>query len=117
VITATRTYPYAADHRGAARHAGNPAEPRYGLDIAQEAGLETGTVHPIRARIENAGWIEKFWEDDAQAEAKGRPRRRYYQFTPGGAETSRLAIAAATQTSAATGALRPQPGRLGGQPA
>jgi DNA-binding PadR family transcriptional regulator len=82
--------------------------PRYGLDIAREAGLATGTVHPILARLEQAGWVEKFWEEPV--EDAGRPRRRYYRFTAGGAEQARIALAAATQPTTAAASLRPQLG-------
>lgn len=85
-----------------------PSTPRYGLEIAREAGLATGTLHPILARLEQAGWVEKFWEEPA--EDAGRPRRRYYRFTPGGAEQARLALAVTTQSAAAQSPLRPQLG-------
>jgi DNA-binding PadR family transcriptional regulator len=87
-----------------------PAVPRYGLDIARAAGLKTGTLHPILARLQQAGWVDSFWEAPAQHEDSGRPRRRYYRFTAGGAETARRAIAAIPQTSTAPARLRPQPG-------
>jgi PadR family transcriptional regulator, regulatory protein PadR len=90
----------------------DPAIPRYGLDIAREAQLKTGTVHPILDRLQRAGWIASFWESDEDQADTGRPRRRFYRFTAGGAELARNAIAEATQASGspAVGRLRPQPG-------
>jgi PadR family transcriptional regulator, regulatory protein PadR len=70
-----------------------PAEPRYGLDIARETGLKTGTLHPILARLRQAGWIDSFWEAPEDHEDQGRPRRRYYRFTTDGAEIARKALA------------------------
>jgi PadR family transcriptional regulator, regulatory protein PadR len=67
----------------------DPATPRYGLDIARETGLKTGTLHPILARLQQAGWITSFWEDPADHEDQGRPRRRYYRFTGDGADVVR----------------------------
>jgi DNA-binding MarR family transcriptional regulator len=93
-----------------------PATPRWGRDIAKETGLKSGTLHPILARLEQAGWVESFWEDPAEHEDAGRPRRRYYRFATDGAETARLAIAAADATARAAvptsgpDRLRPQPG-------
>jgi PadR family transcriptional regulator PadR len=92
-----------------------PATPRYGLEIARETGLKTGTLHPILARLQQAGWVDSFWEEPAEHEDQGRPRRRYYRFTGDGAERARLAIAAATTPADTTGparrpGLRPQPG-------
>jgi DNA-binding PadR family transcriptional regulator len=86
-----------------------PSTPRYGLEIARETGLKTGTLHPILARLKQAGWIDSFWEQPANHEDQGRPRRRYYQFVGQGAATAHRAIAAATPTAAAQPGLRPRP--------
>ena len=70
-----------------------PAKSRYGRDIGRETGLATGTLHPILARLERSGLIESHWEDPAEHESAGRPRRRYYRIAPGGAERVRHALA------------------------
>jgi DNA-binding PadR family transcriptional regulator len=64
----------------------------YGLEMARAAGLPTGTVHPILARLEGQGWVTSRWEDVDPAEA-GRPARRYYRLTDEGrrAAPARLA--------------------------
>ena len=87
-----------------------PSTPHYGLDIARQAGLKTGTVHPILTRLQQAGWIDASWEAPTDHEDTGRPRRRYYRFTSDGAETARQAVAEATSTASHPGRLRPQPG-------
>jgi PadR family transcriptional regulator PadR len=89
-----------------------PATPRYGLDIARQVGLKTGTVHPILTRLQQAGWIDAFWEDSADHEdaSRSRPRRRYYRFTSDGAEAARHAIAETTSIASRPGRLHPQPG-------
>lgn len=89
----------------------DPTTPRYGLDIARQTGLKTGTLHPILDRLRQAGLIESFWEDPADHEDQGRPRRRYYRFTGHGATFAYQAVAradAATNRSLPT--LHPQPG-------
>ncbi|WP_394617139.1 PadR family transcriptional regulator [Lentzea sp. JNUCC 0626] len=90
----------------------DPTTPRYGLDIARETNLKTGTLHPILNRLQQAGLIESFWEDPADHEDQGRPRRRYYRFTGSGATLAYQAVArhdaAAASTSSAS--LRPHPG-------
>jgi DNA-binding PadR family transcriptional regulator len=86
----------------------NPTHEKYGLQICSEAGLPTGTIHPILARLENEhGWLTSRWEDVKPEEA-GRPRRRYYQLTEDGAERARIALAQAS-TSLTTLGLRPRP--------
>ena len=86
----------------------DPTREKYGLQICSEAGLPSGTIHPILARFENLGWLESTWEDDATARADGRPARRYYHLTEDGAERARIALAQATTSISALG-LRPQP--------
>jgi PadR family transcriptional regulator PadR len=73
-----------------------PLEPRYGLDIAKEAGLKGGTLYPALARLERAGWLTSFQEDIDEA-AEGRRRRRYYRLTAEGADKSRRALEAESQ--------------------
>ncbi|WP_410582510.1 PadR family transcriptional regulator [Amycolatopsis sp. lyj-108] len=60
---------------------GDPDREMYGLEICAEAGLASGTIHPILARLEKVGWLQSRWEDVDPAEA-GRPRRRYYRLDP-----------------------------------
>src|SRR6267154_1323661 len=56
-----------------------PTKQQYGLELCARAGLQSGTLYPILARLEQAGWIESAWEDPEVHLAEGRPRRRYYQ--------------------------------------
>lgn len=72
-----------------------PTREMYGLEICQAAGLPSGTIHPILARLERIGILESHWEDTAGHEGAGRPRRRYYRFASNGAERARVALAAA----------------------
>jgi PadR family transcriptional regulator, regulatory protein PadR len=71
----------------------DPGEARYGLEIAGEAGLPSGTIYPTLARLERAGWVESHWES-IDADAIGRPRRRYYELTAEGACRGREALRA-----------------------
>ena len=85
-----------------------PAAELYGLEIGSVAGLRSGTVHPILARLESYGWVSSRWED-VDASAEGRPPRRYYRLTANGAAAARAALARAYRPAAVRG-LRPQPG-------
>jgi PadR family transcriptional regulator, regulatory protein PadR len=75
-----------------------PTHEAYGAEISRAAGLPSGTITPIVARLENAGILTHRVEDVDPAQA-GRPRRKYYSFTPDGAERARDALA---RTTAAT---------------
>lgn len=67
-----------------------PDEELYGLKIAENAGRKTGSVYPILARLEEAGWVKSFWERDERDE-RG-PRRRFYRLTPGGLDAARALL-------------------------
>src|ERR1700730_5492629 len=85
-----------------------PAQEMYGLQICEQAGLPSGTIHPIRARLEREhGWRTSRWEDITPRD-EGRPRRRYYKLTEDGAERARIALAQAATSVTALG-LRPRP--------
>jgi PadR family transcriptional regulator, regulatory protein PadR len=83
-----------------------PSEERYGLEIGTAAGLPSGTVHPILARLEGVGWLISRWEE-IDPRAEGRPARRYYRLTPDGLELARSALARTYRASARPGWLRP----------
>jgi DNA-binding PadR family transcriptional regulator len=73
-----------------------PTHEMYGVQIGEGAGLPSGTVHPILARLERLGWLASRWEDVNPAVA-GRPARRYYRLTEHGTEAARQALARAYQ--------------------
>src|SRR5579859_3768878 len=85
-----------------------PGQEMYGLQICTAAGLPSGTIHPILARLEGVGWLESRWEQ-ADPHAQGRPRRRYYRLTGAGAEAARGALARARTLVSGIPALRPWP--------
>jgi PadR family transcriptional regulator PadR len=79
---------------------------QYGAEIGAAAGLPSGTVHPILARLERLGWVASQWED-IDPSTEGRPARRYYRLTASGAEQARLALARAYRPR--TARLSPRP--------
>jgi PadR family transcriptional regulator PadR len=87
----------------------DPSRELYGIEICQAAGLPSGTVHPILARLEALGWLESRWEE-IDPRAEGRPPRRYYRVTGNGAISARTALARAHRPPAARARLRPAEG-------
>lgn len=67
-----------------------PDEELYGLKIAQNAGRKAGSVYPILARLEEAGWVQSSWEREERDE-RG-PRRRFYRLDPGGLAAARALL-------------------------
>jgi PadR family transcriptional regulator PadR len=66
----------------------DPLGEHYGLEIANQAGLKSGTIYPILARLEGYGWVSSDWEDIDPVVAGRRPRR-YYKLSTDGAERAR----------------------------
>jgi len=64
---------------------------RYGFELSKITGLKSGTLYPILARLEAAGWLSSGWENPD--DSTGRPRRRYYRLTGVGAEAARRHLA------------------------
>ena len=70
----------------------DPDAELYGLELARAAGLPTGTVHPILARLEGLDWVSSRWEQ-VDASEVGRPARRYYRLTSAGRRESATRLA------------------------
>jgi PadR family transcriptional regulator PadR len=69
-----------------------PKESFAGADIWRRTGILAGTLYPILARFEAAGWLDSDWEQLSASEA-GRPRRRLYALTPKGYNKANEALA------------------------
>jgi len=65
------------------------ADPIWGLQIVRHTSRATGTIYPILARLEDAGWIESEWEN---VHDHGGPKRRYYRLTVDGDVAARQLI-------------------------
>lgn len=61
-----------------------------GAEIGRATELASGTLYPILARLEQAGWFKSRWESE-QPQALGRPRRRLYRITAVGVRNARAA--------------------------
>ena len=64
---------------------------RYGFDIADRTGLQTGTVYPALRRLDDLGFVRSTWESEKIARREQRPARRYYEISRTG--TAALEIA------------------------
>lgn len=69
-----------------------PAADHSGAAISKATGVGAGTLYPLLARLEEAGWLESEWESIDPSEA-GRPRRRFYRLTGIGQTRARAEFA------------------------
>jgi PadR family transcriptional regulator PadR len=74
-----------------------PTDEHYGLDICRVTKLKGGTVYPILARLESAGWVTSTWES-IDPKVEGRHPRRNYRLTSSGWELARQALEDAQRT-------------------
>ena len=62
--------------------AADPAEWRYGYDLATEVHLKSGSLYPILVRLADRGLLETSWE----AGLDSRPPRHLYRLSRAGRE-------------------------------
>ena len=51
-----------------------------GADIRRGTKLQSGTLYPILARLEGAGWLESRWETESSKKL-GRGRKHFRRMT------------------------------------
>jgi PadR family transcriptional regulator, regulatory protein PadR len=55
----------------------DPQQARYGFELMRRTGQPSGTLYPILAKLEHAGWLIG-GREDIDPHAAGRPPRRNY---------------------------------------
>lgn len=96
----------------------NPTAHWYGYELMKAAGVQSGTLYPMLARLADRGMVVSEWETGEERPG-GRPPRKFYRLTGVGISTARVELAecAATRRTATparpgrtAGALRPSHG-------
>ncbi|MGP0024033.1 MAG: PadR family transcriptional regulator [Streptosporangiaceae bacterium] len=62
--------------------AADPAQWRYGYDLATEVHLKSGSLYPILVRLADRGLLETSWKPGVGS----RPPRHLYRLSPAGRE-------------------------------
>lgn len=65
----------------------------YGLQLMDQAGVRSGFLYPLLARLASAGWLVGEREE-VDPSAAGRPARTYYRLTPLGKQQAQEALTA-----------------------
>ncbi len=55
----------------------------HGYELAQLAGVKSGTLYPLLIRLEAQGFLEAEWQQPSEG---GRPPRHAYRLTAGGVQ-------------------------------
>jgi PadR family transcriptional regulator PadR len=90
----------------------DPGKPHYGLELGRAAGLASGTIYPILARLEREGWVSSEVED-IDPKVVGRRPRRYYMLTQKGASLGSSEIDETRERLRLAPSPRQESGRLG----
>ena len=91
----------------------DPEQPRYGFELMRRTGQPSGTLYPILARLERAGWLTG-GREDIDPRAEGRPPRRNYRITSEAVAAARAQLAALAEQYRPPSPIQPQLATNGG---
>ena len=86
-----------------------PGQPRYGFELMKLTGMASGSLYPMLARLERAGWLTR-GKEDIDPHAAGRPARTNYAITGAAVTAARIQLAALSEQfrPPASGRLQPE---------
>jgi len=74
----------------------DPGQPRYGFELMKLTGLASGSLYPMLAKLEGAGWLTR-GKEDIDPRAAGRPARMNYTITGAAASAAHIQLAALSE--------------------
>ncbi len=93
----------------------DPAQPRYGFEIMRLTRMASGSLYPMLARLEKAGWLAR-GKENIDPHAEGRPPRLHYTITGTAVTAARRQLTALSDQYRPPGPARTRP-RPHGSPA
>lgn len=91
----------------------DPQQSRYGFELMQVTGQPSGTLYPILARLERAGWLIGA-KETVDPSSVGRPSRYFYRIAGAAIPVARLQLAALSERYRPPTRLRPRLARPDG---
>jgi PadR family transcriptional regulator len=84
-------------------------QPRYGFELMKLTGMASGSLYPMLARLEAAGWLTR-GKEDIDPHTAGRPPRTNYTITGAAVSAARVQLAELSERyrPPASRPLRPQ---------
>jgi len=90
----------------------DPAKPRYGFELMKLTGMASGSLYPMLARLEEAGWLTR-GKESIDPSVAGRPPRMNYTITAAAVPAARVQLAALSEKyRPPESAVRPARGRV-----
>jgi PadR family transcriptional regulator PadR len=89
----------------------DPDQPRYGFELMKLTGMASGSLYPMLARLEGAGWLTR-GKEVIDPRTVGRPARTHYRITGAAASAAHIQLAELSERfrPPVSGRLRPQGG-------
>jgi DNA-binding MarR family transcriptional regulator len=89
----------------------DPGQPRYGFGLMKLTGMASGSLYPMLAKLEGAGWLTR-GKEDIDPRAAGRPARTNYTITGAAVSAARVQLAELSERfrPPVSARLRPQGG-------
>jgi len=84
----------------------DPDQPRFGFELMKLTEMASGSLYPMLARLEGAGWLSR-GREDIDPHAAGRPARTNYTITGIAVTAARIQLAALSEQF-----RPPLPGRM-----
>jgi PadR family transcriptional regulator, regulatory protein PadR len=90
----------------------DPAQPRYGFELMKLTGMASGSLYPMLARLEEAGWLTR-GKENIDPHVVGRPPRLHYTIEGAAAIAARHELAKLSNQyrPPAAAPVRPRPQR------
>lgn len=87
----------------------DPGQPRYGFELMKLIDMASGSLYPMLAKLEGAGWLVR-GKEDIDPHVVGRPARTHYTITGAAVSASHVQLAALSEQyrPPTPGRLRPQ---------
>jgi DNA-binding MarR family transcriptional regulator len=70
----------------------DPDHPRYGFELMKLTSMASGSLYPMLARLEGAGWLTR-GKEDIDPRAAGRPARTHYTIAGAAVTAARVQLA------------------------
>lgn len=74
----------------------DPNKPRYGFELMKLTGMASGSLYPMLAKLETAGWLTK-GREVIDPRVAGRPARTHYTTTRAAVSVARVQLAALSE--------------------
>jgi DNA-binding PadR family transcriptional regulator len=73
-----------------------PDQPRYGFELMKLTGMASGSLYPMLARLERAGWLTR-GKEDIDPRVEGRPARTNYTISGAAVSAAHVQLAALSE--------------------